>query len=69
MESSNKPAELDSVVEDLKAVPGFPGGRNINQGEKNSGKDLKDKHDKRGATENIKPAGRIAWNGVLCSFT
>jgi hypothetical protein len=69
VESSNKPSELYPVVEDLKAVPGFTSGGNIDQGEENSGEDLKDKHDKGGAPENVKPARRIAWNGVLCGFT
>src|SRR5208282_487627 len=69
VESPNKPSELYPVVEDLKAVPSFPRGRHINQCKKNSGKDLKNKDDKRSATENIKPARRIARNGVLCGFT
>src|SRR5580658_6791212 len=69
LKSSNKPSELDPMVKNLETVPSLPGGRHVNQCKENSGEDLKNKHDKGGATEHIKPACRIARNGMLRGFT
>jgi hypothetical protein len=68
MERANKPAKLDPVVENLKAVPCLACGRHVNQRKENSSTNLENKNDKSGAAENIEPTRRIARNGVLRGF-
>src|SRR5271170_7436543 len=40
MQSPNEPAERNGVVENLQAVPGFSGGRHVDERQQNSGNDL-----------------------------
>src|SRR5579863_1478095 len=69
MESSNKPTELNPVVENLKAVPSLTGGWYINERQQNAGKDLKNKDNRGGASENVEPTGGIPRNGMFCGLT
>ena len=68
MESTDVPAERDGMIQRLQAVPGFAGGRNVDEGEQDAGDDLQDEDDERGAAENVKPAGGFARHRMLGGF-
>jgi hypothetical protein len=56
------------MVEGLEAAPGFTGGRNVNECEKNSRDKLECKDGERGAAEDVPPAGGVARHGMLGNF-
>src|ERR1700683_1262872 len=65
VQAANEPAQADTVIESLKAVPSFTSGRHVDERQHNAGDDLKHEHDDGRAAENIKPARGFARNGML----
>ena len=65
MQAANEPTKRDIVIEGLETVPGFSGGRHVNERQHDAGNDLQHEHDEGGAAKNIKPARGFARNGML----
>ena len=61
---AQEPSQGDAVVEELQAVPGFGGRRNIDQRQHDAGEDLENEERQRGAAEDVPPARRLARNGM-----
>src|ERR1700720_2068598 len=53
------------MIESLKAGPGIPSGRHVNEGKQYARDKLQDEHGEGGAAEDIKPARSLAGNRVL----
>ena len=68
MERADVPTEGNGMIERLQAVPRFSCGRHVNHCEQNAGHNLHDEDDERGAAENVKPAGGVAWHGMFGGF-
>src|SRR5438270_7699233 len=68
MQRSYEPTQSDSMVESLKAVPGFSRGWHIDQRKQNAGHELEYETCERSAAENIEPACSIAGNRVPGRF-
>src|ERR1044072_6911278 len=68
MQGSNEPSERDAVIERLQAVPGFSGGRHVNQRKKNAGDHLKHENGERRPTEDVKPTRGIPGYMVFGRF-
>src|ERR1700735_829463 len=65
---ADEPAERDVVIQDLQAIPCFPGGWNVNQRQHDAGNDLQHEHYESSAAKNIKPAGRFARHWMFDCF-
>ncbi len=63
--AAQEPAQGYAVVQVLQAVPGFPGGGNVDQRQHDAGEDLQDEDGERGAAEDVEPAGRVARHPML----
>ena len=53
------------MIESLQAIPGFAGGRHVDQREQDAGNDLQHEDDERGAAENVEPARGFARHSML----
>ena len=47
------------MIEDLKTVPRFAGGRYVNRGEKDAGDDLQNEKHETGGAEDVPPRGSL----------
>src|ERR1700688_2158887 len=65
MQSPNKPAQRDAMIQRLEAAPRLACRRHINQREQYSSDNLDHEARERGAAENIEPAGGFTRNGML----
>src|SRR5580698_2543403 len=53
------------MIQRLQTVPGFSGGRNVEQREQNSGDDLQPENYECAAAENVEPARRTFRHGMV----
>jgi len=66
---ADEPAQSYIVVQRLKTAPSLARRRNINQGQQDSGNELKKEDGERGAAEHIEPARCVARHGMLRRVT
>src|SRR5580658_5298214 len=69
MQSSNEPTQSNIVIQNLEAVPGLSGGRDVDQRQQNPCNDLQNEDRQRGAAEDIKPACRFPRDLVFGNVT
>src|ERR1700686_4392653 len=65
MQSPNKPAQRDAMIQGLEAAPRLACRRHINQREQYASDNLDHEARERGAAENIEPAGSFTRNRVF----
>src|ERR1700688_1660548 len=65
MQSPNKPAQRDAMIQGLEAAPRLACRRHINQREQYASDNLDHEARERSAPENIEPAGGFTRNGML----
>ena len=68
MERADVPTEGDGMIEGLQAVPGFAGGRHVDNGQQNAGDNLHDEDDEGGAAKDVKPTGRFSRHSMFRGF-
>jgi hypothetical protein len=69
VERADVPAERDTVIQRLQAVPCLSGGRHVDQSEQDASDDLQDEDRESSAAKNIEPAGGLARNNMLGGLT
>src|SRR5579883_2209676 len=65
---TKEPAQGHIVIENLQRIPGFGGRGDIDEGEQDSGKKLKNKNGEGRAAEDVKPTGGFARDVMPGSF-